>query len=72
MRFLFHCGTFSDRQLDEVSLQEDEISEHRFEDPADATALMSGPVRRRVRAAVAAERFIYLEDGQPVPAVSDH
>lgn len=72
MRFLFDCGTFSDQQLEEISLQADEVSEHRFEDPEDATALLSGPVRRRVRATVAAGRFIYLEDGQPVPAVSDH
>jgi ADP-ribose pyrophosphatase YjhB (NUDIX family) len=70
MRFLFNCGTFSAQELGRISLEENEVSEHRFEDLADATAFLSGPVRRRVSATVAAGRFIYLEDGQPVPAVS--
>jgi ADP-ribose pyrophosphatase YjhB (NUDIX family) len=72
MRFLFDCGTFADQELGKISLQEDEVSEHRFEDPADAAGFLSGPVRRRVGAAVAAGRFIYLEDGQPVRAVPAH
>jgi 8-oxo-dGTP diphosphatase len=70
VRFLFDCGTFTDRQLDKITLQADEISAHRFEDPEQAVAFLSGPVGRRVKAAVRAGGFVYLEDGQPVPAVS--
>lgn len=70
VRFLFECGTFTDQQLGEIRLQEEEISEHRFEAPADAAAFLSGPVGRRVSAAISAGRFIYLEDGQPVSGVT--
>lgn len=70
MRFVFNCGTFTDQQLEAITLQQAEISEHRFEDTAQAAAFLSGPVGRRVSAAVAAGGFIYIEDGQPVPAVT--
>ena len=70
MRFLFDCGIFADQQLGTITLQEDEVSKHRFEDPVNAAALLSGPVRRRVSAAIGAGGFVYLEDGQPVPAVT--
>jgi 8-oxo-dGTP pyrophosphatase MutT (NUDIX family) len=72
MRFLFDCGTFTDEQLRSITLQNEEISEHRFEDPSQASALLSGPIGRRVTAAVGAARCIYLEDGQPVAAVGSH
>jgi 8-oxo-dGTP diphosphatase len=68
-RFLFHCGTFTDRQLNTIRLQDSEIDEHRFVAVAEATALLSGPVRRRVAAGVGAKRCVYLEDGRPVPGV---
>lgn len=71
MRFLFDCGTLMNSQLDTIRLQEDEIRAHSFEEPADAPALLSGPVGRRVSAAIGAEGFVYLEDGQPVPDVCD-
>jgi 8-oxo-dGTP diphosphatase len=70
MRFLFDCGTFTQQQIHTITLQEAEVSEHRFEDPAAAIALLSGPVGRRVGAALGAGRFIYLEDGQLVSAVT--
>jgi 8-oxo-dGTP diphosphatase len=44
-RFLFDCGTFSDRQLNTIRLEDAEIDEHRFVVVADATVLLSGPVR---------------------------
>jgi 8-oxo-dGTP diphosphatase len=72
MRFLFDCGTFTDQQLDGISLQEDEIAEHRFEAPADAIPLLSGPVGRRVSAAVWATQCVYLEEGQPVASVTGY
>jgi len=69
VRFLFHCGAFSDRRLGAIRLQEQEIDAHRLVEPAAASALLSGPLRRRVSAALAAERCVYLEDGRPVSGV---
>ena len=39
MRFLFDCGNFTDQQLETITLQEDEVSEHRFEEPKQAVGL---------------------------------
>lgn len=69
MRFLFHCGTLGEEQLAGIRLQAAEIDEHRFVSLAQATALLSGPLRRRVSAAAGAGHCIYLEDGKPVRAV---
>jgi 8-oxo-dGTP diphosphatase len=70
VRFLFDCGTFTDRQLSAIELQEGEIDEHRFAEQAEANGLLSGPVGRRVAAARAADQCVYLEDGRPVPSVT--
>jgi len=67
MRFLFDCGTFSDEQLAAITLQAEEILEHRLVDLAEAQALLSGPIRRRVTASTGKKRAVYLEDGKPVP-----
>jgi 8-oxo-dGTP pyrophosphatase MutT (NUDIX family) len=69
VRFLFDCGTFTDRQLSEIRLDRHEIADHRVVAPADAAALLSGPVGRRVAAAIGARECLYLEDGRPVPGV---
>lgn len=69
VRFLFHCGTFSDRELSEIRLQEAEIEAHRLADLAEASSLLRGPVRRRVEAGAGAQRCVYLEEGRPVPGV---
>jgi 8-oxo-dGTP diphosphatase len=69
VRFLFDCGAFDDDALAAVRLQEEEISEHRLVPVAEALRLLRKPVRRRVRAACRAKRFIYLESGRPVPGV---
>ncbi len=69
-RFLFDCGTFSDRQLGALRLDRREITEHRLAALAEATELLSGPLRRRVAAAVGAKRCLYLEDGRPVPGLA--
>src|SRR5262249_2518740 len=42
LRFLFHCGTFADRELQGIRLQADEIDEHRFAELDEATKLLSG------------------------------
>jgi ADP-ribose pyrophosphatase YjhB (NUDIX family) len=70
MRFLFDCGALPDTTLAGITLQETELSEHRFVDPARALELLSGPLRRRVGAAMAASACVYLEDGRPVGAVT--
>ncbi len=69
MRFLFDCGTFTDRQLASLRLDSSEIDEHRFVELGEGVELLSGPVRRRVAAAAGADRCIYLEDGRPVAGV---
>ncbi len=69
VRFLFHCGSFTDQELGAIRLDEREIDEHRLVDPSAAPALLSGPLRRRVTAAAAADRCVYLENGRPVPGV---
>ena len=69
MRFVFDCGTFDDEQLSAITLQREEISEHRLVDLAEAKELLSGPVRRRVLACAGAGRCVYLEDGKPAEGV---
>ena len=68
MRFLFDCGTLPETELQSIALQEEELSEHRLLMPAEALELLSGPLRRRVGAALAAAvgECVYLEDGRPV------
>ena len=71
MRFLFDCGALDDKALTGIVLQEDEISEYRLEDMDPALDLLSGPLRRRVRACVGATNTVYLEDGRRIDAVAD-
>jgi len=75
IRFLFDCGPLEARALRAITLQRDEIAEHRLVPVVDALALLRKPIRRRVRAAVRrngtkrCRGTIYLEDGRPVSAV---
>jgi 8-oxo-dGTP diphosphatase len=67
MRFLFDCGVFDKATLAGIVLQREEISEYRLAEIKRALRLLSGPVRRRVAAAVTESRGPhYLEDGRPV------
>jgi 8-oxo-dGTP pyrophosphatase MutT (NUDIX family) len=66
MRFLFDCGVLDGGMLGTITLQEEELSEYRLVEPADALELLSGPLRRRLSAALGAEGCVYLEDGRPV------
>jgi 8-oxo-dGTP diphosphatase len=68
MRFLFDCGVMSDEELSAITLQEEELSEYRLADMADALEILSGPLRRRVGEAlgVGPGETVYLEDGLPV------
>ena len=67
MRFLFDCGVLDEAQAARIVLQEDELSEFRFAEPGKALDLLSGPLRRRVGAALKAgdNGCVYLEDGRP-------
>jgi 8-oxo-dGTP diphosphatase len=67
MRFLFRCGVLDEAQLGRIVLQADELSEFQFAEPARALDLLSGPLRRRVGAALGAREgeCAYLEDGRP-------
>lgn len=66
IRYLFDCGKLSGEALAGLKLQPEEISEARLVPLAEALVLLRGPVRRRVRAATASRRLVYLEDGRPV------
>lgn len=69
MRFLFDCGVFDDVVLGAVVIQPAEIAESRIVPLQTALPLLSGPVRRRVRAAFTSRRVRYLEDGRPVEGI---
>src|SRR6185312_6423857 len=66
MRFLFDCGVFDDTVLGAVVIEPVEIAESRVLPLDAALPLLSGPVRRRVRAACRSTTLRYLEDGRPV------
>jgi len=68
LRFLFDCGILPEATLRSIVLQEEELSEQRLVEPAEALRLLSGPLRRRVGAALQVRdrnECIYLEDGRP-------
>jgi len=72
MRFLFDCGPFDGDALSRIVLQEEEISQYRLVGVEKALHKLSGPIRRRVAAAVQHPRGLtYLEDGQPVRGPMD-
>jgi 8-oxo-dGTP diphosphatase len=70
IRFLFDGGAIDDGYLAAITLQAEEISEHRLASLPEALALLRGPIRRRVRAATSSRALIYLEDGRKVAGVS--
>ena len=70
IRFLFDCGPADDAALAAIKLQPEEIAEHRFVPLDTALALLRPPIRRRVRAVSRHRRFVYLENGRPVPGIS--
>ncbi len=69
VRFLFDCGRFRGKQLAAITIDDEEIDEHRFAHLSEATALLSGPVRRRVMAASGRKHCVYLEEGRRVKEV---
>jgi 8-oxo-dGTP diphosphatase len=69
MRFLFDCGSFRDEQLATITIDHEEIDDHRFAELAVAAPLLSGPVQRRVLAAAGSRHCVYLEQGRRVEGV---
>jgi 8-oxo-dGTP diphosphatase len=69
MRFLFDCGVFDDAVLATVVIQSAEIAASRVLPLETALPLLSGPVRRRVRAACGSKHVRYLEDGRPAKGI---
>ena len=69
IRYLFDCGQADDDALAAITLQPDEISEYRLASLDAALTLLRPAIRRRVRAATRRRRFVYLENGRPVPAI---
>jgi 8-oxo-dGTP diphosphatase len=68
LRFLFDCGSLPGATLRSIVLQEEELSEQRLVEPAEALELLSGPLRRRVGVALqlcGRNECAYLEDGRP-------
>jgi ADP-ribose pyrophosphatase YjhB (NUDIX family) len=70
IRFLFDCGPASDADLAAITLQPEEIAEHRLVPLDDALAMLRSPIRRRVRAGTRHRRCVYLQNGRPVPGVT--
>jgi 8-oxo-dGTP diphosphatase len=69
MRFLFDCGRLDDDALAAVTVQADEISQYRIVKMSTALTLLSGPIRRRVKAGSSTAGTVYLEEGRPVTQV---
>ncbi len=69
VRFLFDCGPVCDEQLARITIDGEEIDEHRFAHLAEAASLLSGPVKRRVLAAAGRKHCVYLEEGRGVKDV---
>jgi 8-oxo-dGTP diphosphatase len=70
IRYLFDCGRADDAALAAITLQPAEIAEYRLASLDTALTLLRPAIRRRVRAATRRRRFVYLENGRPVPAIS--
>ena len=70
IRYLFDCGRADDAALAAITLQPEEIAEYRLASLDTALTLLRPAIRRRVRAATRRRRFVYLENGRPVPAIS--
>ena len=69
IRYLFDCGPADAAALAAITLQPQEIAECRLAPLDKALTLLRPPIRRRVQAATRRRRFVYLENGRPVPAI---
>jgi 8-oxo-dGTP diphosphatase len=70
VRFLFDCGPAEQAAIDAITVQPEEIAEHRLVHLDIALGLLRPPIRRRVRAATRRRRCVYLENGRPVAGIA--
>jgi ADP-ribose pyrophosphatase YjhB (NUDIX family) len=70
LRFLFDCGPADDAALAAITVQPEEIAEHRLLPLDAALPLLRPPIRRRVRAGTRRRRCVYLENGRLVPGIA--
>jgi len=70
IRFLFDCGPADDAALAAITVQPEEIEEHRLLPLDAALPLLRPPIRRRVRAGTRHRWCVYLENGRPVPGIT--
>ena len=70
IRFLFDCGPTDDAALAAITVQPEEVAEYRLVPLDTALTLLRSPIRRRVRAATQHRRCVYLENGRPVPGIT--
>jgi ADP-ribose pyrophosphatase YjhB (NUDIX family) len=70
IRFLFDCGPTDDAALAAITVQPEEIAEHRLLALGAALPLLRPPIRRRVRAGTRHRWCVYLENGRPVPGIT--
>ncbi len=68
-QFVFDGRALADRELSEIQLPADELSDWRLVTYADLDRFLPPPLARRVRAALTARESgpVYLEDAFPVP-----
>lgn len=69
IRFLFDCGSFRGSCLAAITVQAEEICDHRLAALPEALQLLRRPIRRRVRAATSSQATVYLEQGHMVADV---
>jgi 8-oxo-dGTP diphosphatase len=70
LRLLFDCGALGPNETSDIVVRAGEIAQARFAHEDEALGLLSGPVGRRVKAALRSSGVVYLEDGRRVGAVS--
>ena len=70
IRFLFDCGPADDAALAAITVQPEEIEEHRLLPLDAALPLLRPPIRRRVRAGTRHRWCVYLENGRPVAGIT--
>ena len=70
VRFLFDCGPADDAALAAIAVQPEEIAEYRLVPLPAALVLLRPPIRRRVRVGTRRRRCVYLENGRPVPGIT--
>lgn len=70
LRFLFQCGTVTRAQAKKITLQEYEVSDYLWAEPAEALELLRPAIRRRVEKGLDTDHCLYLEDGHTVKGVT--